>query len=438
MAIGAGLWLGACSTSTRPAEPDAATTLTVDLAIVGARVYPEPGGPPIDDGFVAIRTGEIVAVGRRLEAGDFDAERVLDATGLTLTAGLWNSHVHLFEERWRDAGVAPARRLEGELETAFTRLGFTTIFDLGSPGANTRALRGRIESGELRGPRILTTAEPLMAPGAMPPPATLEALGLLDFPPLEVLHGAEFDVALDVLFDRGVDGVKLHLGAPRTSQPPIDRAQIARVLRRARAEGRPLFLHPETRDDVARALRLGVDVLAHTTPGAGAWGPEWLADLEPGRTALTPTLTLWRAFPDPESGGSLADSAHASGHGLVARAIEQLEAWRAAGGCVLFGTDAGAVRVDSADEFAAEIAAMARARMDFDALLEALTTAPADHFGQNRGRVVPGAEADLVLFAGDPAEDVQAWSDVVVTIVGGRIVSPLHLSGNRPAAGARD
>lgn len=37
---------------------------------------------------------------------------------------------------------------------------FITVFDLGSPIENTKAIRGRIESGEINGPEILTGALP--------------------------------------------------------------------------------------------------------------------------------------------------------------------------------------------------------------------------------------------------------------------------------------
>ena len=46
--------------------------------------------------------------------------------------------------------------MEKQLEEMFTRHGFTTGFETASFAENTRALRGRIESGEVRGPRILT------------------------------------------------------------------------------------------------------------------------------------------------------------------------------------------------------------------------------------------------------------------------------------------
>jgi len=41
-----------------------------------------------------------------------------------------------------------------------TRWGFTTVFDIASVLQNTNLIRHRIESGEVKGPRILTVGEP--------------------------------------------------------------------------------------------------------------------------------------------------------------------------------------------------------------------------------------------------------------------------------------
>jgi imidazolonepropionase-like amidohydrolase len=64
------------------------------LALVGAKVYPSPTEEPIPNGVVLLRDGKIAAVGKagkvRVPAG---ADK-LDCTGLVITAGFQNSHVH--------------------------------------------------------------------------------------------------------------------------------------------------------------------------------------------------------------------------------------------------------------------------------------------------------------------------------------------------------
>jgi hypothetical protein len=57
---------------------------------------------------------------------------VLDCSGLTITAGFWNSHVHFFERKWANAATIPAPELTRQLQEMLTRYGFTSVFDLGS------------------------------------------------------------------------------------------------------------------------------------------------------------------------------------------------------------------------------------------------------------------------------------------------------------------
>ena len=114
---------------------------------MGATIHPGPAQPPIHDGVVLIEGRTILAVDRRARVRIPRAVRRLDCSGLTLTAGFWNSHVHLFERKWSDAAALPAHELGTQLLESFTRYGFTSVFDLGSAWENTRILRDRIERG---------------------------------------------------------------------------------------------------------------------------------------------------------------------------------------------------------------------------------------------------------------------------------------------------
>ena len=83
--------------------------------------------------------------------------RVIDCSGKTVVAGYWNRHVHFTQTMWKNAANASARVLEAHMREMLTRWGFTTVWDLGSDPYNSLALRRRVESGEVPGPRILLT-----------------------------------------------------------------------------------------------------------------------------------------------------------------------------------------------------------------------------------------------------------------------------------------
>jgi imidazolonepropionase-like amidohydrolase len=96
---------------------------------------------------------------------------------------------------------------------------------------------------------------------------------------------------------------------------------------------------------------------------------------------------------------------------LVGATLEELRAFSAAGGQILFGTDVGYMHeYDPTDEYVF----MQKAGMSAPQILASLTTAPAARWKETerRGRIVPQADADIVVLAGDPAEDVRNFANV--------------------------
>jgi imidazolonepropionase-like amidohydrolase len=382
------------------------------LALVGGTVHAAPEQAPLEDAVVLIDKGRIVAVGARGSTPVPRGARVIDCTGATVVAGFWNSHVHFFEDKWADAAQLSAPDVARQLEEMLTRYGFTTVFETGASLANTRALRDRIEADEVNGPRIHSTGEVLLAPNAAPADDVIRALGFYPSRHYEIHDAATAASAARALLAAGADGIKLHLQRPPLDGPPLPTSAIEAAAAEARRQGKPVFVHPPSGADVLAAVRAGVDVVAHTTPLTGAWDATVLAAAGARDVALTPTLLLWKDALSAESASRREQT--------LRTALDQLRAWIAAGGTVLFGSDLGAVRYDPTEEY--EL--MAAAGMSFAQILASLTTAPAERFGTagERGRVAVGAPADLVVLAGDPAGDIRALADVRYTVRGGRVI----------------
>jgi imidazolonepropionase-like amidohydrolase len=264
------------------------------LALVGATIYANPTDEPIYDGAIIIQDGKIEWVGRGPVATTAATVQTIDASGLTVTAGFWNSHVHFLERKWADAGSIPAPELERQVEDMVTRYGFTSVFDIGSNWANTRHLRDRIDTGELRGPRIRSTGEALVAAGAGAPDIVLKSLGFLTSTTVVIANAARATSASTALLNAGVDGIKVHLQPPGPPNLPVADSAIKAVVNEAHRAGKPVFVHPATAADVKRSVRSGVDVIAHTTPASGSWDEMTLAAMKKGRVALTPTLSIWK------------------------------------------------------------------------------------------------------------------------------------------------
>ena len=363
------------------------------LALTGATIYTSPEDEPLRDSVIVIRGDAISDVGAAVKIPS-GAQRI-DCSGLTITAGFWNSHVHFFERKWSDAASIPAEELQRQLRDMLVRYGFTSVFDLASTWSNTRDIRSRIDSGEVTGPRILSVGEGLIPVGMVPSDTVLNMMGVMRTALPEIGDEEQAAVETRRLIDKGVDGVKLFA---------LPENVIASAVREAHQAQRPVFVHPNTAADVLAAARGGADVIAHTTPRSGPWDDVVLEAITTHDIALTPTLTLWQS--------AMRHDRASAQEKFVATAIAQLRAFRDAGGSVLFGTDLGAVDYDPGPEY--EL--MSSAGMSFRDILASLTTVPAARFGKSKtGRIATGFSADLAVLASDPADSIKAFADVRYT-----------------------
>jgi len=389
-------------------------TCASDLALTGAKVYPSPADPPIENGSVLIHDGRILSVGPSSTIKIPRVARVIDCKGLVITAGFWNSHVHILPPALLHARDSGAKELDQQLETLFNRWGFTTVFDISSVLDNTLALRSRIEAGELRGPRILTVGEPVWG---------VEPVYVRDFLQQNHIHIPNTQTpeqAIALVRDhaaKGADGIKLFAGSDqgqgKVAMLPLDIAKAA--VEEAHRHGLPIFAHPSNVEGVQLALDSGVDVLAHTVPQSPPWTPEFASRLKRANLSLIPTLTLFDFEARKWNGSDQERQA------WVAQMVDQLRAYSEVGGDVLFGTDIGYTdHYDTTLEFNL----MSQAGMSYLQILASLTTNPARKFKDSRrsGRIAKGMNADLVVLGTDPAQDVRAFSNARYTIRNGNVI----------------
>ena len=129
------------------AAPDLAAQ---DLAITNARII-AGNGAVINSGSVVVRAGKIVSVAQ----GPAKAQgaRVIDAKGMTVMPGFIDAHRHIINgnaEKWLKE-EAVVRMQE------FLDAGYTTLLSGGGPVPGILELKKRVDSGELKGPRIIAS-----------------------------------------------------------------------------------------------------------------------------------------------------------------------------------------------------------------------------------------------------------------------------------------
>ena len=378
------------------------TSQAADLTVTNVRLVIAPGESPIANAAIVIRDGKVLEVTTDEQVNaQASGTSVLDGGGRVATAGLWNCHVHFTDPNLTKNAADIVRDM-------LLAYGFTSVIDTGSFLEGTQRLATAIDQEKIEGPRILLANGSFVFTGGTP--SYLPGIQLPEI-------GTPQDAApvVDQVLDQGAHGIKIFSGSfmspTETIHLPPD---IIRAVKTA-AHKRDAFViaHPTDRTGLVNAIENGVDVLAHTAPPAGPLGKDVVSTMFKNNVALVPTLKLW-AWELTRAGVPQLGVQQFQNAG-----VSQLKEFVTAGGEVLFGTDVGYMRdYDTREEFEM----MARAGMDFDGILAALTTNPAQRFVGEAGRVEPGAPGDLVLFQGDPTSDVTELARVAFTVRGGQVV----------------
>src|SRR5262249_22133861 len=156
---------------------------------------------------------------------------------------------------------APAEALAKHMREMLTQWGFATVWDLGSDARNSLALRRRVDTGEVPGPKIYLTGSLFPKGGHpiyLPPEMRLPEAAAPD----EATRITSYQLAM------GLDGMKLFTGSYMGDKPVVnmDAAVAEAAVNVTRAQGKPVFAHPQNKTGVDVVLAAGVGVLAHTVP----------------------------------------------------------------------------------------------------------------------------------------------------------------------------
>jgi len=405
------LALGAFCTSASAASPPPPVLIRAD------KIYTAPDAQPLLHGTVLLSGGQISAVADqhsrlRVPPGTRNSE----CQGVVV-AGFQNSHVHFTERKFENAAHAPAEQLERELRAMTSRYGFTSVFDTASDEQNTVALRARVERGDIRGPRIRTVGWGIFPPKGVPfyisdlPKHVLERL-----PQPE--DAAQTRAVVRSNLDGGANATKIFMVTSPghdvfvTLPPEVARAAAEET----HAHGMLLLAHPTSLAGLIEGLDAGVDVFVHTTLGEKQpWNPDLVRRMVSQHVSVIPTFKLWYyELAKQQVPSAIADD-------LVGATFEELRAFKAGGGQILFGTDVGyMLDYDPTDEYTL----MAKSGLTPLEILASLTTAPAERWGESsdHGRVQAGFAADLVVLDADPAEDVRNFAKVRCTFRAGELL----------------
>ena len=353
------------------------------------------------------RIGPIVAGGAR----------VIDVAGRTVMPGLIDLHVHVLATQLDlSAQVALPDALVTmravPILAAMLRRGFTTVRDAGGAGIG---LKLAVAEGLVAGPRLFVSGHALSQTGGHG-----DTRARADFLRPVAACGCFRAGALSRVVD-GVDGVRravreeLQMGADQIKimasggiASPTDPIaawgyadeEVAAIVHEAKARQTYVMAHAYTAEAIERVVRLGVRTIEH-----GNLVDEPVAALMAAQGAfMVPTLVTYEALATEGVSLGLPAESVAKIASVREAGLQALDTCRRAGVQIGFGTDLlGRSQRLQSDEF--RIRAAVQSPLE---IIRSATIVGARVLQQEGriGRLVPGADADLLVVDGNPLADL--------------------------------
>ena len=377
---------------------------------------------------VVVRDGRIVSVGRRVPSGLTSIE----GEGRTLIPGLIDAHAHV-------GNVATMRNA--------LRLGVTTTLDMMTQPDFTRAQRPRRDSlvrTDLAD--LYSVGVPITSPGGM---------GTQFGIPLTTISSpAEAQETVRSRLADGSDWVKIMYEPDARIVSSISFETLKAVVAAAHAQGALTLAHVSSRRGARDVVAAGVDGLAHLFSDSLIDATLAKRIVDQGMFVV-PTLSNFAAFeggtqrrglatdPRLESFLTAAQRKALTGPApgkdspmapylarfTLATATENVRRLHAAGARILAGDDAASNLLAMGAGLHGELELLVQAGLSPREALVAATSGPARAFTlADRGRIVAGARADLVLVQGNPLTDITATRAIVRVFKNGfdvpRVIAP--------------
>jgi imidazolonepropionase-like amidohydrolase len=376
----------------------AATASAQDLTITNARVIVGTG-QVIEQGTIVVRNGRIASVGA---GGGAAGARTIDARGLTAMPGFIDAHRHIIggnADQWFKQQAAV--RMQEFLEA-----GYTTLMSGGGPVPGIVQLQERTASGQLKGPRIVTS-------------------GRADPDNFKTPEDARAQVRM--LKQAGVEIIKARI------EPPAVEEQLAKlraVTDEAKKANLGVMVHAVSPRAMVEAVKAGATKLVHTPHNGYVTAEQAKFIKDSGIEVLScigfgvPVFGVFNkenkpTFRDgsPWPGGMAGvgnDGREAGEKAVNARML-----WDA-GVTYGFGTDTG---YHPKDGLAHELRALNLMFSPIDLVrLMGPNTAAFLEKSSELGTLEPGKFADIVLLGGNPLEGYWNLLTPRVVIKGGEVV----------------
>jgi imidazolonepropionase-like amidohydrolase len=371
---------------------------------------------------IVIEGSKIIAVDPKAEPVDYDLR------GLTVLPGWIDAHVHMTWSFGPDGKSsmqgAPTQFLaNAATANAYAELmaGFTTVQSLGS--AADIPLRDAIARGELPGPRMLTSVEPLMGQG--------EKSGSPE----------EIRAYIRKQKEAGADVIKIFASGGLSSDvPTLSQEQLEAACGEARQLGLRALVHAFGDVAVRRAILAGCSEIEHglrTSDDTLKSMAEKGIYLDPQAGLLLETYLRYKdRFLSPQF---FPESSFARMPELITAHQEFLKrATKIPGLKIIYGTDAVAgAHGRNAEDF---IHRVRDSGVDPMAAMVSANSLGAEALGMadQIGSIAPGLQADIIALDGNPLKDITSVRRVVFVMKDGVVYKNISRSTIPTNAGVRN
>ncbi|TLS36489.1 metal-dependent hydrolase family protein [Pseudalkalibacillus caeni] len=352
----------------------------------------------------------IIGIGDKVK--EEEADLVIDGDGLTCVPGLMDCHVHLtmngsadpFGESLgkteADDAYKAYRNAQNQIES-----GVVTVRNVGSKANVDIALRKAIESGVVKGPRILASGEPIVMTGGHGHTMAIEADGV-----------DEVRKAARTQLKKGADLLKLMAtGGVMTpgvdpNSPQLGEDELSCACTEASNAGKTTAAHAQGVEGIKNAIRAGITTVEH-----GIYLDEEAIDmmLERG-TYLVPTLAAPFNIVERGLDEGIPEHAVQKAERVMGDHVKSFYKAYERGVKIAAGTDAG-TPFNRHGDFVTELELMVKNGMKHEDVLQSATKVAAEamKIDSKTGTVEEGKLADLLLVEGNPLEDISALRKVV-------------------------
>jgi imidazolonepropionase-like amidohydrolase len=361
------------------------------------------------DGTQELDADTLILQGRSIETlcekatlSPLEARRARSMAGMTALPGLMDAHVHMVLDPNRSAPPGPDELPDPgamrERAAMMVRAGITTARDLGGGAWQELALKAAIERGEVPGPRLLCSGQPITCPG-----------GHCHFWGGEAADAAAARSVIDRQVEHQVDLVKVMATGGRFTRgskplaPQFELPVLTEIVDYARAQGLSVAAHCHGTPGIDAAVRAGVHSIEHCSwVGADGWASDYQvsvvdAMLERG-TWVSPTINAgWQRMLD-------------ANNQTLTRMRAALVDMRAHGVPFMASTDAGIPGVFHHDLPKALRVYGQVAELTHEQVLRSATSEAARGLGieGQTGRLAAGFDADVLVVDGNPLESIEA------------------------------